>query len=402
MEKRTTTKAALAIMGVFFLQPFAIGGWLALIPQVKADLGLSKAELSIALMGLPVALLIALQIAGRVVGKFGPRRTIKVFFPLQGAVTVLPLLATGVPSLFAALFVLGCMMAFLEVGMNVYAGRLEKQKDVMIMNRCHAFWAVGLMAGSALVTFAPGLVPLEMLAGLAIVSAVFGLLAGYLLPGLEREHTTVTLPRRQIGELPKTLVFVALFMLVVTLTEGVMADWSAVYLAEKLNDPYGNAGIAVTVFSGFLAGGRFLGDWLKRRIGAVALARVTVCSAVLGLVVLVLPSPVWLALPGFALMGFGVSAAYPLGVSAAASLGDDHEAQNIAIASTVALGGFLIGPPLIGFVSEASSLPMAFACLVPGLVLGLGLTRWLGAGTESDSASSATQIAAGRRNLPLD
>jgi MFS family permease len=126
-----------------------------------------------------------------------------------------------------------------------------------------------------------------------------------------------------------------------------------------------------------MAGGRFLGDWLRRRMGSVALARVTTSSAILGVLLLVVPLPIWLALPGFAAVGFGISAAYPLGVSAIAAMDDRYESGNIAIMATVALGGFLIGPPLIGFVSEAFSLRFAFATLLPGLLIALWLTRWL-------------------------
>ena len=64
-------------------------------------------------------------------------------------------------------------------------------------------------------------------------------------------------------------------------------------------------------------------------------------------------------------------------VSAIAALDDRYESANIAIMATVALGGFLVGPPLIGFVSEAFSLGIAFACLIPGLLIALALTRWL-------------------------
>ena len=177
--------------------------------------------------------------------------------------------------------------------------------------------------------------------------------------------------------MPKPLFFVGAFMFLVTLTEGVMADWSAVFLAERLDDPYASAGIAVTVFSGFMAGGRFLGDWLKRRLGGVALARLTTGSALAGLIVVILPLPVWVTLAGFAAVGFGISSAYPLGVSAIAELDDHYESANIAIMATVALGGFLIGPPLIGFVSEVFSLRVAFASLLPGLLVALWLTGWL-------------------------
>ena len=178
-------------------------------------------------------------------------------------------------------------------------------------------------------------------------------------------------------------------MFLVTLTEGVMADWSAVYLAERLGDPTANAGIAVTVFSGFMAGGRFLGDFLKRKLGGVTLARVTTGSAILGLFLIVLPLPLWLLMPGFAAVGFGISAAYPLGVSAIAALDDRYESANIAIMATVALGGFLVGPPLIGFVSEALSLRAALACLLPGLVVAFVLTRWLDHRPEAESVASA-------------
>ena len=155
MDKTTITRATLLIMAVFLLQPLAIGGWLALIPAFKAELGLSKGQLAIALMGMPVALIPSLQIAGRVISSFGPRRVFRVFFVLQSVAVLLPLAAWNVPSLFAALFVLGATAAFLEVGMNVYAGRLEKRARVMIMNRCHGFWALGIMAGSAFVALVP-------------------------------------------------------------------------------------------------------------------------------------------------------------------------------------------------------------------------------------------------------
>ena len=147
MDKAATRRAALIIMAVFFLQPLTLGGWLALIPEVKEGLGLSKGQLAIALMGVPVALVPALQVAGQVIARFGPRRVATVFFPLQAFAFLLPFAAWSMWSLFAALFVAGVMMAFVEVSMNVYAGRLEKREDVLIMNRCHGFWAFGLMVG---------------------------------------------------------------------------------------------------------------------------------------------------------------------------------------------------------------------------------------------------------------
>lgn len=387
MNRQDAPRATLLIMAIFALQPFAIGGWLALIPVVKEALELSKSELALALMGMPIALIPSLQVAARAMTRFGPRRMVWTCFPLQACAVMLPLVAWSGPALFGALFLVGVAMAFNEVAMNVYAGRLEKRAGLLIMNRCHGFWAAGIMGGSAVVTFAAGWAPLEVLALLAVISAVGGVLAAVRLPRLGDDETGPALPRRRMADLPAALFFVAIFMFAVTLTEGTMADWAAVYMAERLGDTHASAGIAVTVFSGFMAGGRFLGDWLKGRMGGVSLARLTCGAALLGLFLLIVPLPLWLALPGFALLGFGVSAAYPLGVSAIAALDDQYEAANIAIMATVAMGGFLIGPPLIGFVSEAFGLRVGFATLVPAMILALALTGWLrpvrGAG-ESD------------------
>lgn len=384
MEKSQASRATYLIMAMFVLQPLAIGGWLAVIPMVKETLGLSKAQLAMALVGMPIALIPSLQVAGRIITRFGPRRIFMIVFPLQALAVLLPLLAWSGPSLFAALVVLGATVAFLEVGINVYAGRLEKLAGLTIMNRCHGFWALGLTTGSAVATALSGHAWIA-LGLLAATSAFAGPLGAKAMPRLGDEGTVAAPPRRKFGQLPKALLFIATFMFLVVLTEGTMADWAAVYLAERLDDPSGRAGIAVTIFSGFMAGGRFAGDWLKIRLGAVRLARITAASAILGLLLLVVPLPLALAYPGFALVGFGISVAYPLGVSAIAAIDDRYEASNIAIMATVALGGFLIGPPLIGFLSEAFSLRVGFAALLPGLGVALALTRWLAPKNTADS-----------------
>lgn len=378
MERADARRATLLIMSLFVLQPLAIGGWLALIPHVKETLSLSKGELAIALLGMPLALIPFLQVAARVVSTFGPRRIFIAVFPIQSLFVLAPLFAWSHVSLFFALAIFGASVAFLEVGINAYAGRLEKRAGVLIMNRCHGFWSLGLMAGSAIIALMDG-DPLVKLIALATPTAVLGMWAAWVLPRLPGDEDTSAPPRRNISELPPALFYVALFMFFVTLAEGAMADWSAVYLAERLGDltVTERAGIAVTIFAGFMAGGRFLGDWLKARLGAVLLARTTVVAAITGVLVLVLPLPLAFAYVGFALVGFGVSAAYPLGVSAIAALDDRYESSNIALMAMVALGGFLVGPPLIGGIAEAASLSWGLAALLPGLFLSILLTRWL-------------------------
>lgn len=375
MEREEISRAARLIMAVFLLQPLALGGWLALIPEIKASLGLSKAQLAVPLMAVPIALIPGLQLAARAIARFGPRRVSAVFFPFQALALMAPLIAWNAASLFAALFSVGLTMAFIEVAMNVYAGRLEKQTGRLIMNRCHGFWALGLMAGSAVIALAGAHYGAQI--GLAVASGLLGIFAAQALPRLTGDAEEHFLPRRPLHELPIALVCIASMMFVITLTEGTIADWAAVYMAERLGAPGAKAALAVTVFSGFMAGGRFLGDILKRRLGAVRHARVTISIAVAGLALAVVPLPDLMAYVGFAMVGLGVSSGYPLGISAIAALDDRYEAPNIAFAATMAMGGFLVGPPMIGFVSEAVSLAVALSLLIPALCYALYMTRWL-------------------------
>lgn len=114
------------------------------------------------------------------------------------------------------------------------------------------------------------------------------------------------------------------------------------------------------------------------RIGAVWLARATFMLAILGLVILAAPLPLWTAFVAFGLIGLGVSVGFPLGVSAVARLDDTYESANIAIMSSIAISGFLIGPPVIGFLADTIGLKIALLALVPGLAIAMVLARELG------------------------
>lgn len=362
-------------MALFMLQPMAFGAWLAMIPYIKVSLGLSKGDLALALLGLPIALIPTLQLASRVVAKIGPRKTFAILLPVQTCVVLLPFLTSGIVGLFMTLALFGAVVAFLEVALNTYAGRLEKSANLTIMSRCHGFWALGVMIGSLLATALFGLGPILAVFLVCAVSGGTGIWAGLSLPRLKGENDSASVKPQKLREMPKALFLISMFVFAVTLAEGAMSDWAAVYLAERWGSGPEDAGIAVSIFAGFLAVGRFAGDFLKRKLGARGVARLTVGLAIVGVACLSIPSGVPAIFIGFALVGLGVSIGFPLGISAAAGLDDTHEAQNIATMAMIAMSGFLVGPPFIGFVAEAISLRVALLVLFPGLFVAFWLTR---------------------------
>ena len=375
MDRRDTKTATLLIMALFGLQPMAFGAWLALIPYIKTSLDLNKADLSLALLGMPLALIPMLQLASRVVARIGPRRTFAVMLPIQTAAVLLPFAAGGVGTLFLALACFGAVIAFLEVALNTYAGRLEKAAGAYIMSRCHGFWALGVGVGSFLVTVLFPLGPVVAVLVICVLSAALGIWAGLSLPRLTGEAEGPGPARQTLREMPKALFVIAIFVLFITMAEGAMSDWAAVYLAERWGGSPEDAGIAVTVFAGFLDAGRFAGDWLKARLGPGGVARFTVGLALTGLVLMTVPTPLPFFFIGVALVGLGVSVGFPLGISAAAALDDTHEAQNIATMAMIAMTAFLIAPPLIGFAADAVTLRFAIMLLIPGLIVSFVLSR---------------------------
>ncbi|MEQ9635690.1 MAG: MFS transporter [Devosia marina] len=366
------------VMLVFFLQPIAFGSWLPRIPEIQSAMGLGSAALAIALLGMPVGTLLTLPFAGPLVGRIGARMAILIGFVFYSLAACLPVLAPDPILLFIALMLAGSSISFVELGLNVEADLVEKSTGKLIMNTSHGCWSLGIMVGSLI---GSGFVAANVAPGIALPLLAFAvlpvaLLAGWALPALkDRTENETGEPQRSAWSLPSpALVGVCLFVFGITMTEGAMADWSAIFLRDALNAEGGLVGLGYSVFAFMVAAGRFGGDFLKRRLGSVNTARLCGTLAVLGAALLFLAPSVEIALIGFGTIGIGVSVGFPLAVTAAAGIGDRAASANVAVLSFVALTGFLIGPPLIGFVAEHSDIRFGVACVIPMLVVSLFLT----------------------------
>jgi MFS family permease len=374
------------VMLVFFLQPVAFGSWLPRIPEVQASMGLGPAALALALLGMPVGTLLTLPFAGPLVGKIGARTAIFTGFIFYSIAASLPVLAPNPVLLFISLMLAGSAISFVELGLNVQADLVEKSTGKLIMNTSHGCWSLGIMAGSLVgsgfagLGLAPGFaVPL-----LAAIVLPIALLAANALPVLH-DAAPVGETQRSAWALPSpALIGICLFVFGITMTEGAMADWSAIFLRDALNAEGGMVGLGYSFFAFMVAAGRFGGDTLKRRFGGVGTAQICGALAVTGAVLLFFAPSVPLALVGFGVIGVGVSVGFPLAVTAAAGIGDRAASANVAVLSFVALTGFLIGPPMIGFVAEHWGIRVGVACVIPMLVVSLLLTgRLRGRPTKS-------------------
>ena len=197
------------------------------------------------------------------------------------------------------------------------------------------------------------------------------------LPSYENVNSAEMSPALVITQFPAILIGICFFTFGISMTEGAMANWASVYVKEMLDPEAQGAGYGFGLFAAFVALGRFFGDSLKIKLGTIKIARIFVTISILGLIFLVIANDLWLALAGFALIGLGVSVGFPLAVTTAASIDDKREASYVAFLSLIALIGFLVGPPIIGFLAKTTNIKTGLTMLFPGLLFSLFLSSKL-------------------------
>lgn len=369
-------------MLTFFLQPIAYGSWLPNIPAIQQGLGLGPAELALALLGAPVGIVATVPFAGRLVARVGAKAALLLSFVVFLAFVAGPALATSTAMLFVALMVVGMAVSILEVGLNVEASRIEVLSGRLIMNTAHGCWSLGLTAGSLLGAglAAIGMGPFGSIALVAVCVLPVALFVVRALPEAEiavpsQESGTSSFTLRPIWPLGGVCAFVC----GITMTEGAAADWAAIYMRDAIGVSGPAAGIAFSIFAAMVAGGRFLGDRLKRRFGTLALARGAGAVSLAGALILLVADATPVAFVGFAALGIGVSVGFPLSVSVVAGLAGRTPAANVAMLSLSAMTGFLVGPPLIGGAAQYLGIRIGFAmAVIPILLLSLGFAGTLG------------------------
>ena len=378
MKKSISWNPILQVMGIFFIQPVVFGVWLALIPEVQSGLNLDKSQLALGLMGTPTGMLMTLPFAGKVANIFGIRKILYVGFPVFFFSISFIGLVDGLYSLFLILFLVGVSMSLLELALTVHAGRVEKHTQCVIMNRCHGFWSLGIMTGSLLGSSLQSESTVWMI--LIICASALLPIAWLLCLGLPSYKNITTVEVSTvfvIPQFPAILIYICIFAFGITIIEGAMADWASVYVKEMLGPEAQGTGYGFGLFAAFMALGRFYGDNLNIKLGTIIVARVFVITSILGLLILVTADDFWLALVGFALTGMGVSVGFPLAVTSVTSIDDKREASYVAFLSLIALIGFLVGPPIIGFIANLTNLKTGFMMLFPGLLLSLFLSSKL-------------------------
>ena len=345
-------RARAAVVAFFVLSGVSFSAWAVRIPDVRKELGLDEATLGLVLLGLAVGSIAAMTASGWAIARIGSRRVTTVAGLLACGAMALPPLASSAPLLFAALAVYGAAYGMLDVAMNAQAVAVEERWGRPIMSSFHATFSTGALVGSFVAGFIAGrgVAPESHLLGTGVALAAVALLASRsLVPATSDGRTDGPVFALPTGP----LAGVGVVAFAVLLAEGAMADWGAVYLRDTLGATAAVGGWGFTAFSLTMAAGRFAGDMLAERLGPVRVVRGGGMLVAIGLGAALLAGSVPAALVGFACVGAGLAAAFPIALSAAGRTPGVPAGTAIAAVATAGYAGFLVGPPAIGLVSAA-------------------------------------------------
>jgi MFS family permease len=354
----------LTIRLIFFLDGLIIAKWLPHLPDIQFQLGLSLTDLGLALAALPVGIIASLPLVNTVViSRVAERTAVRLTFAWLAITSMLPGLAWDLPSFTVALFLYGSGIAGVEVAMNAAADAIETRSGKRIMSSCHGLWSVGNLAGAGLGALALAL-HLDASISLMVAAPVL-LVLSYVSTGNLSNHAISPVPGPALALPDRSLLILCLLPFCACVLEGAMADWAAVYLRTELGAQAALTGAGFGIFAAIMAATRLTGDRLIDRFGPVFLSRCCGVSGLAGLAVIWSAPNVPVALVGFALMGFAASLIFPISVTAAARHPGRSPGVNIAALSLICFSGYVIGPPIVGFVAGQLGLRGALICLVP-------------------------------------
>ena len=390
------------VFASFFLYAFCMGGFFPRLAEIQRAMGVGEGALGLALIGVASGTMLSLSFGAPTIERLGHRRILVGLLPLLPVCYALAAHAPTPLLMFVCLFPAGIMVGAIEVVVNLEADRAEHVSGRRLMNRSHAFWSLGFFSAAALGALMAwlGVSPQAHLAGVVLLALV-GFFAGapklaamvllallgtaLCLGGFEAaplraaDHQHAEVAAERFATPTPAILVLLLVTLPAMLLEGAGIDWSAIYMRNVFDASAFVGGVAVAAGAGAQAVTRYFADAFVERHSPVRVGRVLLSVlAVGGLLVFSAQTPA-LSLLGFALMGVGTSAIFPLAMSVAAQRTDRPSSANVASLAQTAFVTFLLAPPLLGYVAQSYGIRWSFGIGLPLILLSLWLSKALGA-----------------------
>jgi MFS family permease len=354
--------ARLSIGAFFFIAGLCFASWASRIPDIKLKLGLSDGGLGAVLFALPVGLMVSLPFSGWLVHHFGSRKMVLLSAVLYPLILCNIGLVQETWQLVVVLFAFGLMGNLFNIAVNTQAVSLEVLYSRSIMASFHGIWSLAGFTGASIGTLMINF-HLTPFTHFCIITGAAYLLITLLYRNSLRQDINADDDRPLFAKPDATLLKLGLIAMCCMVCEGAMFDWSGVYFQKVVEAPKGLIPLGYTAFMSTMAGGRFAGDKLVARVGTLRVLQLSGLVIAAGLIVAIGFPSIVTATVGFMLVGIGVSSVVPLVYGVAGKSTVFSPGVALAAVSTIGYLGFLAGPPMIGFISQAANLRLSFAVI---------------------------------------
>ena len=351
-----------AVSVMFFLHGLCFASWASRIPSIQESLHLTSSMLGAILFALPGGFFVSLPFAGWLVGILGSKRVVIVAAVLYSFSLLCIAISSTTVTLAISLFSFGFFANLLNISINTQAVIVERLYAKKLMATFHGLWSLAGFAGAAIGTLmiANDITPFHHYIFISLtILIVSGISSNYLVT-----HDDPSGEKRPLFAMPdKSLLSLGIIAFCSMMVEGAMFDWSGIYFAKVVNTSSELTGLGYTTFMIAMAGMRFIADGLSGRFGLKKLIQSSGALATAGLLMAVIQPELVPALIGFFLIGMGVSSVVPMVYSAAGKSRVLSPGTALTAVSSLGFMGLLIGPPIIGFIAEATSLRISFLAI---------------------------------------
>ncbi|MFB8241813.1 MFS transporter [Kitasatospora purpeofusca] len=372
--------ARLALTAFFAVDGLLFAAWVVRIPDIRNQVSASHGALGLALLCVSAGAVATMPVVSRLCLRYGSRPITVASLALLAVSVPLPAHTHSVPALGGVLLLFGAGYGGANVAMNSAAVEIVSELGRPVMPSFHAGYSLGGLLGAGAGGLLAGtLTAAQWLAIAGLLGlAVTGFAGAVLLrsPAARPVGTASSASSSSSGSTVAGAGRVLVLLLGLTAFctaygEGAVADWTTVHLTDDVRAGAQAAAAGYVAYALAMTTGRIGGTWLSVRLGQHRVMLLGGFTAAAGMLLAALAPLVPLALAGFVLVGLGLANLFPLAIAQAGAAGGP---RGVALASTLGYGGMLIGPPVIGFLADATSLPLAlttvavaaaFAALLP-------------------------------------
>ncbi|MDL2302936.1 MFS transporter [Dysgonomonas sp. OttesenSCG-928-D17] len=371
MESNNTITASnsrirMAIFCLYFCTGICFSSWASRIPDIKTTLGLGDAAWGTILLMIPIGQVCGMAISGFLVSKLGSKRILPVALIGYVAALLLVGISSSEYALIISLIVFGFFGNFCNISINTQSVTVEAMYNKPIMASFHGGWSLAGLTGAAigLLMSSLHLKPVYHF-GIIGILVIITLIVNkrYLQPDHKKEKDPAEIAAKKKRK-PETFLFLlGMVAFCGMAAEGAMADWSGLYLIDVVGTPKHLAPIGLAAYMVTMASGRFMIDKATQKWGRKRIVQTGGILIATGLFTAVAFPHFITTIIAFMIIGFGTAGIVPTIYSIAGQKTRIPTSIALTIVSSVSFLGFLMGPPLIGYISSATNLRYSYALI---------------------------------------